>query len=100
MNSLFGILNVNKPAGLTSRDIVNHVKKIIRTEKVGHTGTLDPLATGVLLLAVGRATRLVDFAHDMTKRYDAEFELGLESDTLDIEGTIRQIIPAHIPSKC
>jgi len=86
---MFGVLAVDKPAGLTSRDVVNHVQKVIRPVKIGHTGTLDPMATGVLLLAVGPATRLVEFSHRMRKSYQAEFLLGFTSDTLDTDGQVQ-----------
>ena len=58
---MFGLLNIDKPAGLTSRDVVNRVQRLVRPDKVGHAGTLDPLATGVLVLAVGPATRLIEY---------------------------------------
>ena len=58
---MFGLLNINKPAGKTSRDVVNHVQRLVRPAKVGHAGTLDPLATGVLVVCVGPATRLIQY---------------------------------------
>lgn len=85
---MFGVLAIDKPAGMTSRDVVNRIQRITRPIKVGHTGTLDPLATGVLLLALGSATRLVEFSHEADKTYEAVFELGKCSDTLDIEGNV------------
>lgn len=89
-NDLFGVLAIDKPAGQTSRDCVNLVQRLIRPCKVGHTGTLDPLATGVLLLAVGSATRLVEFANRLPKSYEADFQLGLTSDTLDTDGNVSE----------
>jgi tRNA pseudouridine55 synthase len=89
---LFGVLAVNKPQGVTSRDVVNKIQKLIRPTKIGHTGTLDPLATGVLLLALGKATRLVEYAHLQPKSYEADFLLGQTSATLDIDGEV-QILP-------
>jgi tRNA pseudouridine55 synthase len=86
---MFGVLAVDKPAGWTSRDVVNRVQGLVRPTKVGHTGTLDPMATGVLLLVVGPATRLMEFSHRMPKRYDAEFLLGCSSDTLDTDGLVQ-----------
>ncbi len=83
-----GILVVNKPKGFTSRDVVNKVSKILNTKKVGHTGTLDPLATGVLVLCIGKATKLVDLITSKEKEYVATAKLGLYTDTLDIEGKI------------
>ncbi len=94
---LFAVLAIDKPAGVTSRDCVNHIQRLLRgkrrsdTPKIGHTGTLDPMATGVLLIALGKATRLVEFSHLQHKRYQAEFLLGQTSDTLDIEGQVVRI---------
>ena len=85
---VFGILNVDKPKGMTSRDVVNVVQRMIRPVKVGHAGTLDPLATGVLVLLVGRATRLTEYIHSVSKTYVGTFELGKVSDTEDIEGEV------------
>lgn len=94
---MFGVLPAIKPQGLTSRDVVNHVAKIIRPVRVGHTGTLDPMATGVLLLAVGYATRLMEFSHLESKEYVADFWLGKSSDTLDAEGVVTSLdSPARI----
>ena len=78
---MFGLLNINKPAGWTSRDVVNRVQRIVRPVKTGHAGTLDPLATGVLIVPVGRATRLTEYIHTVSKTYVAKFELGKTSDT-------------------
>lgn len=81
-----GILNVYKPKGFTSSDIVNIVRKIYKTKKVGHAGTLDPNATGVLPIAIGSATKLVDYIQTMGKSYIGEMTLGINTDTLDIWG--------------
>ena len=83
-----GILLVNKEKGYTSRDIVNMVGKELHTNKIGHTGTLDPMAEGLLVLCIGKATKLVDVLTMDQKEYIAEVTLGLSSDTLDLEGTI------------
>lgn len=83
-----GILLVNKEEGITSRDVVNKVSKILGTKKVGHTGTLDPLATGVLVLCIGEATKLNELLTSTYKEYEAEVILGLLTDTLDITGNI------------
>ena len=83
-----GIVLVNKPKGYTSRDIVNIIIKKLGTKKVGHTGTLDPLAEGVLVLCVGKATKLVQLLSSNTKEYIAGITLGTLTDTLDIEGNI------------
>ena len=81
-----GILIIDKEKGVTSRDVVNQVCKKLSTKRIGHTGTLDPLATGVLVLAVGEATKLVPFLTSSEKEYIAEVLLGVFTDTLDITG--------------
>lgn len=81
-----GILLVNKKENWTSRDVVNKVGKILGTKKVGHTGTLDPLATGVLVLCIGSATKLNEILTSTYKEYEAEITLGFLTDTLDITG--------------
>ncbi len=83
-----GVLAVAKPGGMTSRDAVNVVQRLLRPLKVGHAGTLDPLATGVLVICIGGATRLVPWIQDGRKHYRADFRLGLTSDTDDITGNI------------
>lgn len=83
-----GIIVVNKPKGITSRDVVNKVCKLLNTKKIGHTGTLDPIATGVLVLCVGKATKLVEVLTKNDKEYIATVKLGILTDTLDTDGTI------------
>ena len=83
-----GILVVNKPKGVTSRDVVNSVCKILNTKKIGHTGTLDPIATGVLVLCIGKATKLVEILTSDDKEYIATVKLGILTDTLDTDGKI------------
>ena len=83
-----GIINVNKPKGITSFDVIRKLRKILKTRKIGHTGTLDPLATGVLIICVGKATKLAQDIEAYEKEYIAEFELGYKTDTYDIEGKI------------
>ena len=83
-----GILLVNKEENYTSRDVVNKVGKILGTKKIGHTGTLDPLATGVLVLCIGSATKLNEILTSTYKEYEAEITLGLLTDTLDITGNV------------
>ena len=83
-----GILVVNKEKDYTSRDVVNIVSKILGTKKVGHTGTLDPIAEGVLVLTIGKCTKLCDYLTSDDKEYIAEFVLGYETDTLDNTGNI------------
>lgn len=95
-----GILVVNKPKGITSRDVVNFVGKILDTKKVGHTGTLDPLASGVLVLTIGTATKIASLITANNKDYIATVQVGFKTDTLDIEGNIieekSQTIPSNI----
>ncbi|MCI9110579.1 MAG: tRNA pseudouridine(55) synthase TruB [Bacilli bacterium] len=86
-NNLNGIILVNKPKGITSRDVVDKVQKLLNT-KAGHTGTLDPLARGVLVVCLGKATKLTDMLTSTSKEYIAEVTLGYETDTLDTEGKI------------
>ena len=81
-------LVVDKPPGLTSQQVVARVKRRLGCRKVGHTGTLDPLATGVLPLALNRATRLIQYLDESRKVYSGEIELGIETDTLDRDGEI------------
>lgn len=83
-----GILCMNKPEGFTSFDVVAKLRGITRTKRIGHAGTLDPMATGVLPVFLGRATKAISLLPDHTKRYTAGFQLGLTSDTLDSTGTI------------
>lgn len=83
-----GIIVVNKENGYTSRDVVNIISKIMRTKKVGHTGTLDPIAEGVLVVCVGKCTKLCDYFTSSYKEYIVEFKLGYETDTLDYTGKI------------
>lgn len=83
-----GILVVDKKKGYTSRDIVNIVSKKLKTKKVGHTGTLDPIATGVLVLLIGKSLKLTEILVSDTKEYIAKIKLGIETDTLDITGNI------------
>lgn len=85
---VLGLLNIAKPVGVTSRDVVNQIQRLVRPAKVGHAGTLDPLASGVLVLCVGRATRLISFVQDRLKTYRGTFELGKTSDTDDLEGEV------------
>ena len=81
-----GLLLIDKPAGITSHDAVAMVRRALRIRKVGHAGTLDPMATGLLLMGVGRATRLLRFLGDLPKEYEGAGILGVETDTLDAEG--------------
>ena len=95
---LHGLLNVNKPTGLTSRRVVDRVARVVRPAKAGHAGTLDPLATGVLVVAVGSATRLVQYLHQLSKSYVGTFLLGRQSTTEDIEGDVTELEGAAVPT--
>jgi tRNA pseudouridine55 synthase len=90
-----GVLNLNKPAGWTSFDAVNFVRGRTGIKRVGHAGTLDPAATGVLPLLLGGATRLAEYAVDTTKTYRARIELGVETNTYDSDG---EVLSRHDPS--
>ena len=81
-----GIIVVNKTKGITSFDVIRKLKKILKTKKIGHTGTLDPLATGVMLVCVGKATKLASDLEAKDKVYIADFDIGYATDTYDIEG--------------
>ncbi|HEY6010062.1 MAG TPA: tRNA pseudouridine(55) synthase TruB [Nitrospirota bacterium] len=83
-----GVLNINKPSGMTSHDVVEKVRRILKIRRIGHTGTLDPLATGVLVLCVGRATRIAQFLEAGEKEYKAVMRLGVTTDTLDADGRV------------
>lgn len=98
MQELGYFLNIDKPPGLTSRDVVDRVARIAGTKRVGHAGTLDPMATGVLVVAVDRATRLVEYVQAQPKTYRAEFLLGQSSVTDDIEGDVQIHKIARPPS--
>ena len=83
-----GVLVINKSKDMTSRDVVNIISKKFNTKKVGHSGTLDPIATGVLVEAIGRCTKLIDILTSSYKEYIATLKLGIQTDTLDITGNI------------
>ena len=83
-----GIFNIYKEAGMTSHDVVNKLRKILKTKAVGHTGTLDPNATGVLVVAVGRGTKVIEYMEKDEKTYRAELTLGITTDTEDIWGEV------------
>ena len=99
-----GIVLINKEKNCTSRDVVNQVSKILKTKKIGHTGTLDPIATGVLVLCIGKATKLVEVITSYDKEYEAEVILGIKTDTKDITGKIlkeeKAIISKENIEKC
>jgi tRNA pseudouridine55 synthase len=86
MNLMDGVLVIDKPAGVTSHDVVDEVRRILHVRRVGHTGTLDPFATGVLVILIGRATRLAQFLSGVEKEYEAVIRLGFATDTGDVTG--------------
>ncbi|MBQ9037101.1 MAG: tRNA pseudouridine(55) synthase TruB, partial [Erysipelotrichaceae bacterium] len=83
-----GILLVNKPSGITSHDLVMKVRKKLMTQKIGHTGTLDPLANGVMILTVGKATKILPYITNHDKEYVAVLKLGIRTNTLDVTGDV------------
>ena len=96
---MFGLLNINKPAGLTSRDVVTRVHQRIRPLKAGHAGTLDPLAGGVLVVCVGRATRLVPYVQAQRKVYRTTFRLGQTSPSHDLETPVEVVTAAPVVTR-
>ena len=86
--SISGILNINKPSGMTSHDVVQCIRRTAGQRRVGHAGTLDPMATGVLLVCLGKATRVAEYLTNSRKRYRARAVLGVTTDTYDQEGKI------------
>ena len=87
-----GVLLIDKPSGPTSFDVIRKVRKHLRIKKVGHTGTLDPMATGLIVVCLGNATRVVPYLTAEDKVYDATIKLGVTSDTYDAEGTVQRIV--------
>ncbi|MDP8245896.1 MAG: tRNA pseudouridine(55) synthase TruB [Candidatus Hinthialibacter antarcticus] len=86
--TIVGVLNVNKPSGMTSHDVVDRIRRAAKIKQVGHTGTLDPMATGVLPICVGRATKIQQFLIAQDKEYDVKMELGLITDSQDRTGEV------------
>lgn len=93
---MIGFINLDKQPGQTSRDGVNAVQRLVRPAKIGHCGTLDPLATGVLVVCVGPATRLTNLVQEAPKTYIGDFRLGVSSDTEDIEGQVEPLVDAPV----
>jgi len=99
-DDLEGVVVIDKPAGMTSHDVVQRVRRAIGQSRVGHTGTLDPSATGVLVVCLGRATRLVQFLQAGTKTYAARMVLGIETDSQDAEGeVVARVAADHIDER-
>ena len=88
-----GLLLLDKPQGLTSHDVVSQIRKIFGTKEVGHSGTLDPMATGLMVLLLGEATKLSNYITDGDKAYQVSVRMGIETDTLDTTGTVIQEKP-------
>lgn len=102
---MFGFLNIYKPVGLTSHDVVGYLRRVTKIRQIGHTGTLDPFAEGVLIVAIGKATRLIEYLND-DKAYIGRFCFGKSTDTYDTEGEVieefnikvsEQEITSHLP---
>lgn len=93
--SLNGLLLIDKPEGVTSHDIVAVARKVLKTKQIGHAGTLDPFATGLLVLVVGEGTKISDFVRDGNKKYIATGKLGVETDTLDYTGKVIKENPVN-----
>ena len=92
-----GILLINKPIGMTSRDVVNKLMKKFNTNKVGHTGTLDPFASGLLILTINKGTKISSFIEHLDKEYIAELKLGAKTTTLDLEGEVIETKEVKLP---
>jgi tRNA pseudouridine55 synthase len=95
MHELSGILCVDKPLGITSHDVVGRIRRVAGLRRVGHAGTLDPLATGVLMLGLGRATRLIEYLVGHGKLYETTVRLGQSTNTYDVEGDVVAERPFH-----
>jgi tRNA pseudouridine55 synthase len=95
-----GVLNINKPPGMSSRAVVDRLALLLPRGKIGHAGTLDPLASGVLIVCLGSATRLVEYLQRMAKTYRAVIRLGARSDTLDADGRVEDVENPRIPEEC
>ena len=91
-----GLLLIDKPAGPTSHDVISQLRRISGIRRIGHAGTLDPLATGLLLVCIGRATRLLEYLLAQPKRYETAVRLGRSTDTFDAEGTIISEKPVDV----
>jgi tRNA pseudouridine55 synthase len=98
MNPACGLLNLNKPPGMTSRRAVDQVQRLAGRAKCGHAGTLDPLASGVLVVCVGAATRLIEYVQRMPKCYTGTFLLGRQSPTEDVQGDVTELEDPPVPS--
>jgi tRNA pseudouridine55 synthase len=96
-----GVIVIDKPGGMTSHDVVNRVRRILQEKSVGHLGTLDPMATGILPLVVGKMTRLAQFYTTSNKSYEGEIRFGISTDTYDADGDpIRESQPGDLTLEC
>ena len=94
-----GVINVNKPLGVTSHDVVYRLRKMLSIKKIGHTGTLDPDASGVLPMCLGRATKVADMLTAQDKQYIAEVTLGSATDTLDKSGVVTETADVNVSNE-
>jgi len=96
-----GILLVDKPSGITSHDIVDRLRRKLKMKKIGHAGTLDPLATGLMIMLIGKATKVSQFLISLDKSYEGEFILGLETDSQDADGEVveERPVPADLTAE-
>ena len=94
--SLHGLLLVDKPSGMTSHDVVSRVRRLAGTKEVGHSGTLDPLASGLMVVLLGEATKLSSIVTEGDKAYEVQVQLGIETDTLDITGAVEKTTPVTV----
>ncbi len=95
---VYGILNVLKPPGMTSHDVIGYLRRVLQTKKIGHTGTLDPDAAGVLPVFIGSATRLLEYSGEETKSYRVELRFGIKTDTADDSGNAIETSTVYRPS--
>src|SRR5882757_362733 len=95
---MFGLLNLNKPVGLSSAAVLGRIKHLVKPAKIGHAGTLDPIASGVLIACLGPATRLVEYIQRMPKSYRGIFLLGRSSESEDIEREVTELLDPPIPT--
>lgn len=94
--NLHGLLLVDKPSGMTSHDVVSRVRRLANTKEVGHSGTLDPLASGLMVVLIGEATKLSSIVTEGDKAYEVQLQLGIETDTLDITGQVEKTNPVTV----
>ena len=94
-----GILNVLKPPGMTSHDVIGYLRRVLQTKKIGHSGTLDPDAAGVLPIFIGSATRLLEYSVEETKSYREELKFGMKTDTADDSGKVIETSSVFKPNQ-